>query len=49
MAVYMITTEVLYKMHRLKDELEKKKANRVPRRVKWVLAALAAISIMIWG
>jgi len=49
MAVYMIGTEALYKMHRLKRELEGKRDNRIPRWTKRVLAAAAAIYILIWG
>ncbi len=51
MAVTVITTEMLYRMHRLKRELEGKKAAPKKRRSKWAYAAaaVAAVCLVVWG
>jgi hypothetical protein len=52
MAVYELTGEILYRMHRLKRELaveKEQKRIRARARSKWILAAaLAAFYIFIW-
>lgn len=51
MAVTVITTEDLYRMHRLKRELEEKKAAPKKRGTKWgyAAAAVAAVCLVMWG
>ena len=49
MAVVVIGTYELYSMHRLKEQMDADKPKRRMRRVRWTIAGVLAICVMVWG
>lgn len=49
MRVTVISGEMLYRMHRLKQELEENKPRRRRRLAYIVATAAAVVAILVWG